>query len=388
MPSRSSSRERAEVVVVGGGVAALESALALRALAGDLVHMTLVSAEPELTYRPSAAFEAFGHAVPPRVELGAIASDLDASFRLGRLEAVAPQTRSLRLSSGIRLEYDALILSTGARATASVPGALTFRDQRDIPALRRTLRELEAGSLTRLVFAVPSGVTWTLPLYELALLTAERSELHCTGAEILLVSPEHNPLEVFGENASVMVGDVLTDRGVRFVGNSPAIGWSGGRLTIQGDAPIEAERVITVPQLRVNRIAGVPASWWGFVPTDASGRVEDLTDVYAAGDMTTYPIKQGGLATQQADAIAHTIAGSLGVPVKELHCSHVLRARLLGGERPLMLRTELDSRGRPVNGSVEPGDPDSAADTSKIFGLYLTPYLESLGFGRGQPIAA
>ena len=117
-------------------MAALEAALALRALAGDLVHMTLVSADPYLTYRPSAAFEAFGHPVPPRCDLAATAADLDASFRMGRLEAVAPQNRSVRLSSGIRVEYDSLILTTGARATASIPGALTFRDQRDIPALR------------------------------------------------------------------------------------------------------------------------------------------------------------------------------------------------------------------------------------------------------------
>jgi len=204
----------------------------------------------------------------------------------------------------------------------------------------------------------------------------------------VLVSPEHRPLEGFGEEASLTVADVMAERDVRFVGDSPAISWSSGKLSIQGDAPIEAELVVAVPQLRVNRIAGVPASWWGFVPTDSFGRVEGVAHVYAAGDMTTYPIKQGGLATQQADRIAHTIAASLGAPVKELHSSHILRARLLGGERPLLLRTELDWHGRPENGTVEVGDTASAADTSKIFGRYLTPYLEGLGFGQATPIAA
>ena len=350
--------------------------------------MTLVSADPDLTYRPSAAFQAFGHPVPPRCDLAAIARDLEASFRMGRLEAVAPQNRSVRLSSGLRLDYDALILCTGARATASLPGALTFRDQRDIPALRRTLRELESGKLTRLAFAVPSGTTWTLPLYELALLSAVHRNLCRSTTEVVLVSPEHGPLEGFGEEASLMVADVLLDRGVRFIGDSPATGWSDGTLIVQGDAPVSAERVITVPQLRVNRIAGIPASWWGFVPTDSYGRVEGLTDVYAAGDMITYPVKQGGLATQQADRIAHVIASGLGAPVKELQTSHVLRARLLGGERPLLLRAELDWNGRPESGTVEEGDPASAADTSKIFGRYLTPYLEGLGFGESAPIAA
>jgi sulfide:quinone oxidoreductase len=242
--------------------------------------------------------------------------------------------------------------------------------------------------LARLAFAVPSGVTWTLPLYELALLSALRGQLFGTATEVVLVSPEHQPLEAFGEEASLMVADVLVERGVRFIGDSPATAWSDGHLSIQGDVPIETERVITVPQLRVNRIAGIPASWWGFVPTDSCGRVDGLRDVYAAGDMTTYPIKQGGLATQQADRIAHTIASSLGAPVKELHSSHVLRARLLGGERPLLLRTELDWNGQPECGTVEAADPATAADTSKIFGRYVTPYLEALGFGRATPVAA
>jgi sulfide:quinone oxidoreductase len=373
-----SSCDRAQIVLVGGGVGALETALALRALAGDRVTMTLVSADPELTFRPAAALEAFGHSPGPHFGLESIAHDLGASFRMARLQAVAPQNRSVRLSSGARLDYDALVLATGARATASIPGALTFRDQRDVPALRGILRELESGKLARLVFAVPSGITWTLPLYELALLSAVRAELFGVRTEVVLVSPERGPLEVFGEEASRRVEDVLADRGVTFLRESPATSWKDGKLDIQGDAPIEADRVITVPQLRVHRISGIPASWWGFVPTDASGRVEGLTDVYAAGDMTTYPIKQGGLATQQADRIAHTIAASLGVAVRELRSTHILRARLLGGERPVLLRTELDWQGRPSHGTVETAEANGAPDPAKIFGRYLTPYLEGL----------
>ena len=376
MTSGFSSGDRAKIVLVGGGVGALETALALRALAGDRVNMSLVSTGSQLTFRPGAAFEAFGHPAA-RYDLEAIAGDLGLEFRMARLEAVAPQNRSVRLSSGARLEYDVLVLATGARATASIPGALTFRDQRDVPALRRILREHDAGHLTRLVLAVPSGITWTLPLSELALLSAARAKPF--GTEVMLVSPERTPLEVFGAEASNRVEHVLADQGVSFLPESSATSWNDGTLNIQGDAPIQAERVITVPQLRVNRIAGIPASWWGFVPTDTSGRVDGLADIYAAGDMTTYPIKQGGLATQQADLIAGTIAASLGAPVKELRSTHVLRARLLGGDRPLLLRTELDSMGRPSHGTVEAAEADGAAGASKIFGRYLTPYLEGLG---------
>jgi hypothetical protein len=90
--------------------------------------------------------------------------------------------------------------------------------------------------------------------------------------------------------------------------------------------------------------------------------------------MTTFPVKQAGLAAQQADRIAHTIAAGLGAPVKEFRARHVLRARLLGGARPIVLRAELDAWGRPTAATLERVD----GDTPKIFARYLTPYLETL----------
>ena len=386
MTSGSSSQDRADVVIAGGGVAALEAALALRALSGDRVRMTLVCPDRALTFRPSAAFEAFGQPVPPRYDLEAIARNLGAGFCAARVEAVAPRTRVVRLGSGMRLEYDALILAIGARATASIPGATTFYGQRGVPQLRRVQGELESGALGRLILAVPSGSTWAMPLYELALLSAARAQRTGAGAEIVLVSPERRPLEVFGADASAVVEDELAARGVRFIGDAPAVSWRNGALAIQDGAPIRADRVITLPHLRVNRLASIPARSGGFVPTDALGRVEGLTDVYAAGDMTTYPVKQGGLATQQADRAAHTIAALLGAPVKKLRVANILRARLLGGAQPLLLRTELDWQGRPVTGEVELGELEGVVDGSKVFGRYLTPYLEELG--RGTPLAA
>jgi sulfide:quinone oxidoreductase len=145
---------------------------------------------------------------------------------------------------------------------------------------------------------------------------------------------------------------------------------------------------VATPQLRAQPITGVPGSWWGFVPTDAVGRVEGLADVYAAGDMTASPIKQGGVAAQQADRIAHTLATTLGIPAVEFRAARVLRARLLGGERPLMLRTELDENGQGTTATLEHTHTDQSATSSKVFGRYLTPYLnthEPLAHG---PLAA
>ena len=260
------------------------------------------------------------------------------------------------LGSGGRLIYDALVLATGARATVGVLGALTFRNQGDLPRFRQLLRELDARKLDAVVFAVPSGTSWPLPLYELALLSAARARALGAGTEITLVSPEQRPLAAFGAEASELVATELADRGVRFLGSLvPGSVCGGGALTVQPGPPIKADRVVAVPQLRGARIAGIPANRSGFVPIDARGRVQGMVDVYAAGDAIDYPIKHGGLATQQADRIAHTIAAGLGLTAHELKPKPVLEVRLIGGQRPLRLESSwTSSANQPPRASPTP----------------------------------
>jgi sulfide:quinone oxidoreductase len=161
-----------------------------------------------------------------------------------------------------------------------------------------------------------------------------------------------------------------------------------GALVTAFDAPIAADRVVAVPQLTAQRITGVPASWWGFVPTDISGRVEGLGDVYAAGDMTAFPIKQGALAAQQADRVANAIVEGLGVPTVKARTDRILLARLLGGERALCLRTELDESGQPTAATIEHIETRNVERSAKVFGQYLTPYLERMPPTTTSPLAA
>lgn len=389
MPLQSSSDGPSRVVIAGGGFAALEAALALRALAGDRAELTLISPRSRLVYRPAATTQVFGMGDRTLYDLRKIAADIGARFHGFPVEAVSPSEQRLRLRSGLLLDYDSLILATGARAVAAVPGALTFRGQSDIPRLRLVLDQLAAGVLRRLVFAVPSVRAWSLPVYELALMAALHAAEHPAAAEIVIVTPEPRPLDMFGDQASRVVAELLDTRGIGFVGKTiPHSVGRDGSLTVQFDVPVRADCVVAVPALHAARIAGVPSSWSGFVPTDGCGRVEGLANVYAAGDLTTFPVKQGGLAAQQADTVAHTIASELGAPVKELDRRRILRARLITGDGALSLRTELDAVGRPTAAAVQ-HEESRRAEHLKVFGRYLTPYL-SLHRARldGQAAAA
>jgi sulfide:quinone oxidoreductase len=365
-----------KVVIAGGGFAAVEAMLALRALAEDRIDVELVAPRAELVYRPAAPQELFGDGEVTSFDLAELAADAGATYRRGTVAAVASQARRIRLASDAHLDYSALILAVGARARSAIPGATTFRDQRDAAAVRRALDEAWAQERRRVVFAAPPGVTWTLPLYELALLTAAEAEDRRLDAEVTVATPERAPLQIFGATASARVARLLAERDVRFAGCTHPTAAPRGALEALYEDARPADAVIAIPRLEGQRISGVPSDWSGFVLTDAVGRVEGLPDVYAAGDLTEYPVKQGGLAAQQAETVARAALATLaGAPVPEPEARE-LRARLVGGSKPLMLRVRLDDAGRPTDdGEVSAAPVDTAWPTEKVFRRYLAPYL-------------
>jgi sulfide:quinone oxidoreductase len=379
MEQYAGSRSSAHVVIAGGGFAAVETLLALRALGSEHVGVTLVAPEPRLFYRPAATTEAFGQASPMTYDLRVIASEFDAEFAKARLVFVGSEKRYARLSSGARWTYDALVIATGARAAVGVPGALMFRDQRDVPAFRRVLREIDNETVRQIVFALPAGQSWPLPLYELALLSATHVRERHLDTEVTLVTPEQAPLAVFGSEPSRWVENVLAERGVSFVGDSvPDHVCDDGSLALASGQTIEADRVLAIPKLCGRPIRGVPTNRAGFVPTDASGRVQGLTHVYAAGDVTAFPVKQGGVASQQADRVAQAILTAVGAPFIEHRIPSVLEARLIGGERPLFLRAELDEHGRATSATLTRTASEESVAGNKVLARYLSPYLEEI----------
>lgn len=363
------------VVVVGGGFAAAEAVLALRAYAGDRVEIELVAAEPRFFFRPATTAALFTDGTVESFELAALAEQAGATLFHDRLEAVAPEVHRIRLASGAQRSYDALVLALGARARAAVPGAVTFRDQRDAGQLERVVDELHAGELSGLAVTVPAGVTWTLPVYELVLLAAAEVERLGLTTTVTLVTPERRELEVFGAPVNAVVAALLADRDVRVIRAAAprAVDARGLRLADGGSVP--ADRVIAAPALVGQRIAGVPAGFGGFVHTRAWGRVEGLADVYAAGDMTSFPVRQGGLAAQQADAVAAAIAlrAGAGPPMPPL--TSVLRAQLFGAPEPLFLQATLDQDGRPIAGGSQVYSEAPWWPHGTLFGRHVTPWM-------------
>ena len=358
------------VLVAGGGVAGLELALALRALADERVSVEIVAPEKEFTYRPLAALEPFRAGDVASFPLPALVRAAGAELHAGAIASVDAAKKAVTTEGGDELPYDVLVVVLGARTREAVPGALTFRGPQDGSALASLLEDVVDGVVRRLVFAVPAGATWPLPLYELALLTetylAERGTME---VELTLVTPEEAPLAVFGREAAEALEELLVARGIGLRVRTTPVRFEQGALRIAPGEPFEADAVIALPRAEGPFLSGLPGDVAGFVPTDEHGRVVGVDDVYAAGDVTQFPVKQGGIATQQADAVAAAIAARAGAAVEPAPFRPVLRGLLLTGLFPRFLR-------------AEPGTGVSTIDTealwwppAKIVGRYLAPFL-------------
>jgi sulfide:quinone oxidoreductase len=373
------------VLIAGSGVAAIEAVLALREVAGPRVAIDLVAPAHALEQRPASVAASFGFGAPMPLDLGDLADRYDVEFVHDELAGVDVELRRARLASGGGRDYDHLLVAVGAKPEPALQGALTFSGPEDVPMMDWVLAEIARQHRRHVVIVVPPAVTWTLPAYELAIMTAAAVR-ETREATVTLVTPEREPLWIFGDAAGAAMRDLLTSRdialrtGVRAVHVTDDVLW----FDSDSNAAMIADTVISLPRLVGPAIEGLPSDRDGFVPTDAHGYVMGAPGVLAAGDATTFPVKQGGLATQQADAAAATIAHELGAPVEPWPFVPVLRGLLLTGGAPLYLRAELDATGAPrAEGSRArrlAGEVSSRAlwwPPGKIAGRYLAPYLST-----------
>jgi sulfide:quinone oxidoreductase len=358
----------------------------------------LLSPTAEFVYRPVTVAEAFDQGEARVYDLVAILADQGGDLIQDSLADVEVRGRIVVTAGGKRIPFDALVVATGAVPKAPFPGAFMFGGRDDVPVLRGLLHDLTTGRAGSVALALPSERMWPLPLYELALMTAAHLREH--GAEdvdVTLVTPEEEPLALFGPAASDAMVSLLAARGITVRASSLPAVVRGRTLLLAGGAEIFADRVITLPVPEGPRLPGLPHDRHGFIPVDTFGRVRGSEHVYAVGDITAFPLKQGGLAAQQADAAAGAIAEVAGAAVTPAPFHPVLRGLLLTGGAPLYLRAEPQRLAREATVAIEAPDRRRSRDASaaagqalwwppaKIAGRYLAPYLAT---ARPSPLSS
>ena len=336
---------RPRVLIAGGGVAALEAMLALRADARTLVDIVLVADTDTFTYRSLQVGEAFGAGRPRRYPLASLVADAHGTFVQAPIKSVHIDAHELVLGDGSTIAYDALLLALGARSVPAFDHGETFTPG----SFEEILADLRDDFAEDVTIIVPPGALWSLPAYELALMTAGWN----SKITVRVVTHEQAPLEIFGDQAAAEVAEVLRKARVQLV--------TGVRADVPQDGVVRAgehlfstARVVSLPVPVGPRLHGVPCTADGYLDCDQHGRLRSARAVWAAGDGTAQPIKQGGLASQQADAAAADIARWAGAATRPRPFRPVVRGLLRTVDGPLYLRRALATDDDTVTVSHEP----------------------------------
>ena len=379
---RATGGQRFSVVIAGGGVAGLEAAFALRELAGDRVAVTVLSAGEDFIYRPLSIGEPFNRSHAEHYDLAGLVSEAGAELVHGTVTHVDPEARIVRTAEGGELHYDALLVATGARIEPAYEHATNLDDARMDELLHGLVQDVEEGYTHQLAIVVPAPMPWPFPGYELALMASERAYDMQTELAITLLTPERMAMEVFGHQVSRQVATMLAERHIELVTSAYCeIPQSQQVVVHPGGRVVHATRVVALPRLLGPGLSGLPADGGGFLPVDEYGRVRGVDRVWAAGDATDVPIKQGGVAAQLADVAARSIAERAGAAVQPTPFAPYVEGVLMTGGTPRYLRADPAWPG-PAGESIFTHVPRAIAPP-KIAAAYLAPHLAG-----GRPSAA
>lgn len=300
---------KTRIVVIGAGFGGLAVALGLRG-ARD-VELTIVDKQNHHLFQPllyqvaTAALSPAEIAAPIRTILR---GQRNARVFLDEVIGVDTGAKRVRLKSGVGLDYDRLVIATGARHSyfghddwaEFAPGIKTIDDATRVraqvlAALERAETERQQMPETRaqqLSFVVigggPTGVEMAGAIAELTRHATDMEFRYITGAcvRVLLVEAGPRLLAAFPEALSAKAKASLEQLGVEVRLGAPVTAIDATSVTVAG------ARVPVAATIWAAGVQASPAASWLGVIGDRAGRVPvgpDLTvpglpDVYVIGD--------------------------------------------------------------------------------------------------------
>ena len=341
---------------------------------------TLIAPDDTFALRALSVFEPFGYEPARRYPLADVTGALDAGRRRDAVAAVDRARREVRLRSGTVVPYDVLVLAVGAVPYPAFDHGVLFDYARNREAVDAMLGDSRSGRMDSVVVVVPPHSHWTLPAYELAFLLRSAGRARprpgagrAVGRElaVTLVTAEPEPLAAFGAPAGDMIRDEFAASRIELICDVAARVPSDRIVELRHGHRLHASRVIHLPGTAGPRLAGVPCDPAGFIPVDSGLHVDDDPDVFAIGDGTAGAHKHGGLAAQQADAVARQIARRAGVMVPDEPYRPALRAVVRTGRGPRYLRAA------PPGGAGDCAVSDECLwwPPSKVVAPWLVPWL-------------
>jgi sulfide:quinone oxidoreductase len=395
-----------QVLVIGGGFAALETAFLLRMRVHDRVDIRLVSDNDQFVFRPNSIYVPFG-ADPSSllVDLHKPLARRHINFERGAVAEVDPDNRLVSLADGQRFRYDKLVIATGADTHAEeVPGlaehAATIWTTDAMLDVRRRFAEVRerarGGERQRVLFLIPPNNKCSGPLYELVFMleTWLRRQHAREQVDIAWSTYEQGFIQAFGPRLHELVTTEFADRGIDGHTDEVVSEVSQDQVRYADGSSRSFDHLIAFPPyVSAVRYPALPSDERGFIQTDLESRlVAGHDDIYAPGDAGDFPIKQAFLAFLQADAVAdHIIAEVSGRAFRQPFDS-VSMCIMEMFDKATFAQVPVELTGdpaRPVR--VRPGaDGDYKVGTSPVWrlGKKMLGFSVPMRFAAGEPFHA
>ena len=312
----------ARIVVLGAGVAALETAFLLHMRLHGRAELWLVSEGDKFLFSPNLVYVPFGAdpgASTIRIE------DVLARRQIihvdGEVAGVDIDTGRVHLVDESELPYEHLVIGTDAiTCPQEIPGlqdnAVNISDSRGVLTLQERFAHVRgrarAGALQRVVFVVPRHNRGSLPLYEVALMlhTWLRREGAREHVEIAFVTHEAAFAEACGPRMHEVVEHEFTERGIEGHAAERLIEVRAHEAIFADGRTQPFDVLVTIPPHAPGaRYEGLPVDERGFLHVESETRqVRGHPEIYAPGDAGDFPLKDVFLALLQADAVADHLA--------------------------------------------------------------------------------
>lgn len=369
------SESRPEILIAGSGPGALEATLGLSASKHLDASVALISPQLEFQYRPNMVMEPFGVTNTAKYAVAEVIRHPNVTQWQGTLERVDTAASKAYSPEGDEFDFDALVIATGTDAHADLAEpVVTFGKPGSLDKLKEIVAEIDAGSINSVLFTAPTGPTWQLPIYEFALMCADRAERQ-SGQQItiVVVTPEAEPLDVFGAENSAAVRQLCAELGVVVHSDATVEAFDGTTANLSDGTSQAADRVFAMPRLTGRAPEGIPTDENGFIHVDDNQLVEGTSNVYAVGDVTDFRVKQGGLASLQADAAIAAIEAALGDREAPDPFVREIEAILIAASRRLAMRAGI---GEETSQSIAIEQPTGAVQ--KIYSRLLSERLREI----------
>jgi sulfide:quinone oxidoreductase len=337
----------ARIVIIGAGIGGVPCAYDLRKKLDQTHDITLVGTSPYFEFTPSNPWIAVGWRTRERtrVELRQPLESKGIRWHDEAVSHIDAASRTLRLSGGLILPYDYLVIATGPRlAFEEVPGLGPGGFTHSICTHEHAERAWEAyqkflEAPGPVVVGAAPGASCFGPAYEFAMILdadlRKRRLRHLVPMTFVTSEPYvgHLGLGGVGDSKGLMESE-LRQRHIRWITNASIESVTEGSMQVtehdedgkpKKQIPVPFRYAMVLPAFRgVEAVAAVPGlcNPRGFVLVDAQQRSKQYPDIFAAGvcvaippvEATPVPTgapKTGYMIESMVSAICENIAAEL-----------------------------------------------------------------------------